>query len=417
MLNERKVLNVYSLDHQGRGIAKVDNKIIFIPNTLPGEEVEVKITAEKKNFLLGESLKILKMSEERKIPICPHFYECGGCDLMHIDYEEELNYKETKVKDIIKKFASLNPEIIKPIIKNSDRYNYRNKVTFKIDKDLGFYSKNSNDIVKIDYCYIIDERINEIVRYINSHIDLTDVKQLIVRKSLTGDDLMVIFELKKETNIDKLKKLHAYATSVYIKLNNKYELIAGDKYIKENLTDLTFLISPDSFFQVNTKQAEVLYNKVKDYLNPNKNEVLLDLYSGTGTIGMFLSKYVKEVISVEINKYACRDAIENAKNNRINNIKFINDDAMKYLQKNDKKIDVLVVDPPRSGLEKQTVDKMLEMNLKKIVYVSCDPITLARDLNLLKEKYNIIEVTPVDMFPNTYHVECVVLLAAKHNKY
>lgn len=413
MLNERKIVDIFALDHQGRGIARIDNKVVFVSNVLPNETAEIKITQEKKNYAVGELIKIINISDKRIAPICPHFHDCGGCDVMHMSYEDELVYKENKVKEILKKFAALDPSLVKDIVPNEDRHNYRNKVTFKVDKNLGFYAKNTNDIVKIDYCYIIDDNINELLRYINTHLSLEGIKQVVVRKSKSNDDLMIVFEISSPIDEEKIKKLLAYATSIYIKENNNYRLIKGDKYIKEEMDGINFLISPDSFFQVNTTQATNLYSKIVEYAKLRGNEVVLDLYSGTGTIGLYLSRYAKKVYGVEINKYAVKDANENAKLNNITNTEFIEGDALVYLEKFKGKADVVIVDPPRSGLDRNAVTKLMEIKPKTIVYVSCDPSTLARDLNILKEEYDVIEVTPFDMFSNTYHVETVVLLERK----
>lgn len=414
MLKERKDVLIKSFDHQGRGIGRIDEKVIFIPNTIPGEVVDVNVVLEKKNYSIGDLIKINKISDKRIKPICPHFFECGGCDLMHIDYNEELEYKTNKIKEVLKKFADVDPSVVEEITANKKRNNYRNKVSFKVDGDIGFYARNTNDITKIDYCYIIDDKINEILKFLNANISMDGIKEIVVKKTKNNDDLMLVFDISKPIDEVKLKKMLGYATSIYIRENDSFHLIHGKRHITEEMGDLDFLISADSFFQVNTEQAINLYNKIIELANPKKKDIVLELYSGTGTISTFIAKHAKKVYSVEINKFAVKDAIENAKINNVDNIEFIKDDALKYVQNFNEKIDLLVVDPPRSGMDKTVVEKILEIEPDKMIYVSCDPITLARDIKILSEKYSVEKVAPFDMFPNTYHVENVVLLQRKN---
>lgn len=412
-INEIYKVKIERLDDQGRGIGHINERIIFVPNTLIDEIVNVKITNIKKKFMEGEAINYLEVSDKRIKPVCKYFEYCGGCDLMHLNYDEQLKYKQDKVKRIVSKFSSINSNIVTDIIGCDDNLNYRNKITLHINNGIGLYKRKSNDIIKIDECLITDKRINDVIKLINDNISISNINEIIIKTSKNTDDLMIIFD---GYNIDKNKIIDIFstlATSIMLCQNNNYSLVYGKDYIIEKLGDLKFMISADAFFQVNTKQAEVLYNKVLDYANLNKDDDLLDLYCGTGTISLYLSKYVRKVLGIEINKYAIENALKNRELNNIKNAKFICSDVSKLVNNIAFKPSVIVVDPPRSGLDKKTINYLLNSNFKKVIYVSCDPITLVRDLDILNDKYEIKKITPVDMFPNTHHVENICLLVRK----
>lgn len=398
-------VKIERLDHQGRGIAKVNNITTFIPNTLVNEEVEIEIIESRKKYNVGKVIKYIKTSDLRINPICPYYDKCGGCDLMHMAYQEQLKFKENKIKNIISRFTDISDNKVKNILYSNDLY-YRNKATFQVNKKIGFYDKKSYDIVNIDKCYIVSNKINEVLNILNT-CDLSGIKQIIVRTN--GIDTIVIIKTKDISNEIK-EKLNLYGI---VKYDKNYEVINGQGNIKDKIGNYEFIISPDSFYQVNSNSVKILYDKVLEYLKPNKEQTILDLYSGTGTIGIYVGKYVKKVYSVEINKYAVSDAKANGKLNNIDNIEFICDDVANIIDKFACKIDSIIVDPPRSGLDNKTINYLKQILAKKIIYVSCDPITLARDLELLSDIYNIDEITPVDMFPNTNHVECVCALKLK----
>lgn len=394
------------LDHQGRGIGKIDNKTIFVYNALPNELVDVEVIFENKKFMEGRVIKYLKTSDKRIESKCPYFKECGGCDLWNIEYSDELKYKENKVRQIIEKFSNIDTKFIKQIVGNKAD-NYRNKATFHVKCKVGYYKRKSNEIIPIDKCLIVDDKINKILDEIKK-LDLTNIYELVIRTSHYLDDSMIVLKIKDNINeqnfIDNLKDI---TTNIIIYKDKKYKTIYGEGYIFDMIGEYKFKISPDSFFQVNTVQAKKLYDKVLEYLEPN-NDLVLDLYCGTGTIGIYVSKYCKKVYGIEINEYAIEDAFINKKINNIDNIDFRCLDTSDINIK--EKYDKIIVDPPRSGLDKKTVNYLLNSESKRIVYVSCDPVTLSRDLDLLSEKYNVIEITPVDMFSRTYHVENVCLL-------
>ena len=398
------------LDHQGRGIGKIDNKTIFVYDALPNELVDVDIIFENKKIMEGKVIKYLKISPKRIEPICPYFKECGGCDLMHINYDEELKYKENKVKQIVEKFSSIDKNVIKQIVGNDNDF-YRNKSTLHVNCKVGYYSKKSKNIVPIDKCYIVDEKINEILNILKQ-LDLKNIYEVVVRTSKYLDDSMIILKINNSINQNIIDRLKEITNNIIIYQNKKYTTLYGNGYIYDMIGEYKFKISPDSFFQINTKQAKKLYDKVLEYLEPTSNDKVLDLYCGTGTIGIYISKYVKEVKGIEINKYAVKDAFINEEINKINNINFECLDASD-ISKVKEKFDKIIVDPPRNGLDKKTIEYLIKSNVKRIVYVSCDPVTLTRDLELLKDYYDISEITPVDMFSRTYHVENVTLLKKK----
>lgn len=395
------------MDHQGRGIGKINGKTIFVYNALPLEDVEVEIIKENKKFLIGKVIKYYSLSKDRVNPICPFYLNCGGCDIMHISYFNQLVYKENKIRQIIDKFTSLNSDIVKPIVGNNNK-NYRNKVTFHVDNKIGFYEKESYNIVPIDNCFISLPKINEILCKVKN-INLDNVIEVIIRVSNYNNNSMVIFKLSKDRDFSSFLKLKNDVDNIIIYQNKEYKTIYGDGFIVDKIGDYLYKISPDSFFQVNTSLATLLYSKVLEYLNPSKCDNVLDLYCGAGTIGIFVSRFAKSVKGIEINKYAVEDANYNKKINNVDNISF-ECLSTSFVSKFKDKFDSVIVDPPRSGLDKKTIDYLINLKAKKIVYVSCDPITLARDLEILKDYYEVKEITPFDMFSNTYHVECVSIL-------
>lgn len=365
-------IKITDLDHQGRGIGRINNKIVFIPNTIPGEIVEIKIIKEKKKYMEGQVKSFIQKSKDRIENLCPYYPSCGGCQLLHLPYQQQLIYKQKKLQNIFSRYG-LNNIIINEIIGSPQKFHYRNKVTFHIQNNqLGYYLNNSNKIIPINECLLLNETINQ--------------------------------------NITKLPKNN---NQIIVRSNNKEITYQQDKKIIHTIVDYKFLVSIKSFFQINDYVTPLLYNQIKKYLNPKKSDVILDLYCGTGTIGIYISKDVREVVGIEVNAQAIEDAKTNAQLNNIKNIKFICGDAGTESNKLKNKFDSIIVDPPRAGLNKNTIDAIINFKPNKLVYVSCDPMTLVRDLNILKKYYNIIEVTPFDMFPNTYHVESVSLLTLK----
>ena len=399
------MIEITSLDHNGRGIGKLNNKIVFVENALPGEIVDITILKEKKNYIEARVNNFIKKSEKRIESMCPYFAECGGCDLLHLNYENTLKFKEDKIKNIVNRYLDSKIKI-NNIVPCENNFYYRNKTTFQVKNCIGFYKNNTYDIIKTDKCLISSELINNSIEYLKK-LDLKYINKIICRSSI--DELMIILETSN-TDLD-ITPLKEIATSVYIKNNNKYNLVYGKKYITEKLGNYKYLVSPDSFFQININTCFKLYSKIKEYVKTNKN--VLDLYCGTGSIGIFISEN-NNVLGIEVNEYAINDAKENAKLNNIKNIDFICGESGKSLNSINFKPDVIIVDPPRAGLSKEAINNIFKLNPKELIYVSCDPMTLVRDLNLLNKEYKIIELTPYDMFPNTKHVECLCYMSKKN---
>ena len=398
-INDIKKIEITSFDHQGRGLGRIDNMVVFVPNTLPGEIVNVKLTNKQKNYLEGEVVDYITKSPDRVEPLCPYYATCGGCDLMHISYSNQLKYKEDKIKNIMSKYANI--DCVNDIVKCDRPLNYRNKVTFQVDNKIGLYEKRTNSIIPIDKCLLADPEIN---KYFNicKRMSLDGITQVVIRTSATGT--MVIFKCTKNIQIDT----NLFDCNVIIDYKG-YHVLKGNDYIIENIGARKYKISPSAFFQVNSSEVVKLYEKVKEYLDVS-NDNILDLYCGTGTIGIYVSNNNSNILGIEINESAIKDANENKKLNNLTNISFMAGDTAKILKKIHFKPNKVIVDPPRAGLDKKVIEQLLDMKTSKIVYVSCDPITLARDLKLLSAKYTVDEVTPIDMFPNTYHVECVCVL-------
>ncbi len=397
----KKVL-ISSVNHQGYGVARINNKVVFVENAITDDVVDIEIVKEYKKYALGEVVNFVSMSKEHITSACPYYDKCGGCQISHITHKAQLDFKKEKMRNIFSRYLDME---ISPKIISVNEYNYRNKVVFHIkDGKLGFYEDGTNKLIKIDNCLLLDERINNLIPLFNN-LDLTYVEKIMVR--VTSKEVMVVFY----GFIDKIDVLKKYVSSIIL-VNIKEKLLYGKSYIKEEVNGLKFIISYNSFFQVNTKAMVRLYDKVLKYANLTKEDDVLDLFCGTGTIGIYLSRYCKSVLGVEIVEEAIKNANINKELNNIDNISFICGDVDRVINEKFNQ-NVLVVDPPRSGLNKNTKNVILNNGFDRIVYVSCDPMTLVRDLKDLSSKYEFKEITLVDMFPNTYHVECVILLQRK----
>lgn len=395
---------IEKMNHQAMGIAKINGKVVFIPKVIVGDIVDIDIVKEYKNYSIGKVNKIIKNGSKRVDVLCPYYDICGGCSISAYTYHDELEYKVNNVIDIFKR----NEIDIKPnIIKSDNRYGYRNKITLQVSNGIiGLYEEDSNTIVDVDKCLLVGDKLNEIIDIIKRNINVNKCNKIVIRDTYYG--IMIIF-YGSVNNKEVIKYLGNKVVSIYT-YDNKYKCIYGEKYLYEMIGEYKYRISPDSFFQVNSRTVNKLYNKVVEYAIENeKKDNLVDLYCGTGTIGIYLSKYFNNIIGIELNKQAVEDAKENAKINGVNNIEFYAGDVGKII--NDQiKADVIVVDPPRSGLDKRTKDILLKIKANKIVYVSCNPLTLARDIKELDSGYKLGDITLVDMFPNTHHVESVCVL-------
>ena len=391
---------VDKFDDFGQGITFVDDVITFVPNTIPGDIVDIKIVKKKKKYNVGKVINYIKLSKDRIDYKCPYFNKCGGCVLQSISYDATINFKLNKVINLFNKY---NLDIKPEIVKNPSDYNYRNKIKLMvIDGKIGYFETNSHTLVEINECIIASKAINKIIPLLKNFNIING--NIVIRCNL-NDEILIIIESNDKLNID-IDILKENIKLVGIVVNNK--TIYGDNFLIECINDIYYKISYDSFFQINPYVASKLFNIVKE--NIDKTDIVLDLYCGVGTLSLNATLNANEVIGVEIVPNAVLNAIYNAKINKINNTKFILNDAQDAVGKINKKFDKIIIDPPRSGLTKKTIDTILTIMPKKIIYVSCDPNTLIRDILLLKDKYSIEKSYILDMFSYSYHVECICIL-------
>ncbi|ELC8364665.1 23S rRNA (uracil(1939)-C(5))-methyltransferase RlmD [Clostridium perfringens] len=448
--NKEYIFDIISQGYEGEGIAKIDNKYpIFIEGALKGEKVKVRIVKVNKNFAYGKLMEVLEASEERVNPPCAIYKRCGGCKLQHASYKAQLDFKWDRVKDCVSKIGKLDPSIVKYPLGMEEPWRYRNKVQLPIglingEVKIGFFAPRSHDIIDMESCLIQDEIGDKVVKLTREWIEKFNirpynvdgeydekgiVRHIMIRRGFTTNEVMVVLVTNgeklphKEEFVDLMVKnipgiksviqnINSKKTNVILGLESK--TLWGEDTISDYIGDFRFNISPLSFFQVNPTQTEVLYGKALEYANLTGNEEVFDAYCGTGTITLFLSQKAKKVYGVEIIPQAIDNAWINAKENKVENVEFFvgeSEVVIPDLINKGVKADVVVVDPPRKGCDKKLLDAITNIDAKKIVYVSCDPSTLGRDLKVLEENgYKTLEVQPVDMFPNTSHVECCVKL-------
>ena len=381
-INDKYIVKIIDEDNIGNGIAKINKIVVFVKNALLNEELEIEIISIKKNYANGKILKYIKKSDKR-IPIkCKYYDLCGGCNFMHTTYNNERNIK---LKYLEKLF---NNKI--EYLKTNQELNYRNKVTLHVlNGKIGYYNDKTHVLCEIDSCMLLNPKINQKIDEIKK-LDLSNINEIIIR--CINNNIMINF-------IGNIDNINIECDSLYI--NSIYK--KGKEYLIYEINNYKFSIYPDSFYQVNCEGMKSIYNKVFELLK--EDDSLLDLYCGTGTIGIWMNKKFKRILGVEINKDAILNAKINKKLNNINNIDFICNDA-----KNIKlKYDTIIVDPPRNGLSKDVVNYLNKSNAKTIAYISCNPNTLKRDIDLLYN-YNIIHLSCCDMFPRTKHCESVCLL-------
>ena len=451
--NKEYIFDIISQGYEGEGIAKIDNKYpIFIEGALKGEKVKVRIVKVNKNFAYGKLMEVLEASEERVNPPCDIYKRCGGCKLQHASYKAQLDFKWDRVKDCVSKIGKLDPSIVKYPLGMENPWRYRNKVQLPIglingEVKIGFFAPRSHDIIDMESCLIQDEIGDKVVKLTREWIEKFNirpynvdgeydekgiVRHIMIRRGFTTNEVMVVLVTNgenlphKEEFVDLMVKnipgiksviqnINSKKTNVILGLESK--TLWGEDTISDYIGDFRFNISPLSFFQVNPTQTEVLYGKALEYANLTGNEEVFDAYCGTGTITLFLSQKAKKVYGVEIIPQAIDNAWINAKENKVDNVEFFvgeSEVVIPDLINKGVKADVVVVDPPRKGCDKKLLDAITNIDAKKIVYVSCDPSTLGRDLAILEENgYKTLEVQPVDMFPNTSHVENVAKLIKK----
>ena len=410
----------------GHGIARADDLVIFVKGMIKGEEADVKIISEKRNYSFGIIDKLIKPSPYRIESDCPIAYKCGGCDYRHIDYDYQLELKKEVLINTLKGFTVLD------IIKDDHPDHYRNKVQIPVrEGKMGFYRKFSNDIVEFDDCKIESEKANRIIKDLKKLLigyKLDKYFRNILIKHAKGTDEIMLgyivnnFDLDLSEINDLMIRKYPEIKSIILNLNDKQtNVILGDEekllYGRDHIYDiydgLKVKISLKSFYQVNYGQMLKLYGKIREFADLKGNESVLDLYCGIGTISLYLARYAKEVTGVEIVPQAIENAKDNARINNIINTSFICADASREMDEYIRNKDVVIVDPPRKGISRELIDTFIKLETKKIVYVSCNPATLNRDLEILKEHYNMGPIQPVDMFPYTTHVETICCLYHK----
>lgn len=393
-------VEIKRMDYEGRGIGFINDLVTFIPNALPGERVTCEIIEKKKNYQIAKVIDYKEESPKRSKPFCPYYLKCGGCHLEHMPYGETIKYKKEKVENILRKEKIEYREI--ETIANSSPKNYRNKLSLKIkNSHIGFYGENTHDLIEIKECPLAKECINHCLEKINA---LQIKNGTITIRANYNDEILLIIETSDtikftETIFENLKL-------VGVILNNK--TIYGVNFFYERMNGFLFKVSYDAFFQINPNITNKMFSLVEENIE-NANTVL-DLYAGVGTLGILASKKANKVYSIEIIKNAVLDNIENKKLNKKENIYPMLGDAEKILPKIEETLDAIIIDPPRKGLDKNSRNLLLKSNASKIIYISCNPMTLARDLKELTKIYEIKKFYVLDMFSYTHHVECVCVL-------
>lgn len=458
-------LTIDDIGAEGNGVGRIDGEyVVFVPKTVPGDKVRVKIKKKKKKFAESSLLEILEPSAFRIEPRCEYFGTCNGCKMQHVEYNKQLEIKQSIVKNAFERIGGFQNVFIPPVIGSEDIYFYRNKLEFSfgndrwltvedmqkenIDKSFavgyhipGFYEK----ILDIRTCYLQSETTNKILNLTREFFKPKGttiystkthsgyLRFLTVRRAVNSNGLMVNLitydsnpELIEEYSAMLLKEVPEVTTLVnslteskaQVALADNFNVIYGDGFIQEKIGNYKFKITPNSFFQTNSKQCETLFDTVADFAEFSKDENVLDLYCGCGAISLYISGMVKSVYGVELSPESISMANVNAELNNVTNCQFKDMDVKDYLDKliaapESKRFDTIILDPPRSGIHPKAAESLLGYSAKKIIYVSCNPGTQARDLALLKERYDILKIQPVDMFPHTFHIENVVRLDLK----
>ena len=440
--NDELIVDIIDYGANGEGIAKIENFTIFVSGAMKNEKCKIHITKVLSSFAYAKVVEIIEKSNQRVEPDCSIYYKCGGCDLRHMCYEETLRIKQEKVQNLVDKNLAKPIKVSKTLGMDTPYY-YRNKAIYPVSKDkkIGFYRKRTHDILELnldeDKCKIHSKLSQEVANYVannfkgdvyNSETGKGILRNIMTREGFATKELMlVIVQTTDEVliDIDKVVKEFPQIKTIVININNKNtnvvlsrknKVIYGDGFITDKLGDYYFKISPNSFYQVNPIQTEKIYELAIEKAELKKDDILCDLYCGIGTIGIFASKFVNKVYGIEIVPEAIANAKENAKLNKVENIEFIEGDvelAFSKLLKNNVKPNVVIVDPPRKGLDKATIQNLCNLKLERLVYVSCNPATLVRDLKELGKEYEIKDIQPVDNFCYTSHVECVAVMRQK----
>lgn len=444
--NEELELEITGFTHEGNGVGKVEGYTLFVPEALPGERIKARVVKTGKQFGYAKVLTILQPSQHREQPACPIYHQCGGCSLQHMSYEEQLHQKTILVQDNLRRLGKIEHATVHPTIGMKDPWRYRNKAQVPIGEQEGgliggFYAARSHQIINMEACLIQHEKNDEIVEQVKKIASSLGIRayqeetgkgllrHVVVKIGFKTGELMVVLVVngrdipEKEELVNRLIKKVDGLKSIVININRKRtnvifgeetKVIWGEPYIYDYIGNIKFAISARSFFQVNPVQTEVLYNKALEFAGLSGSETVIDAYCGIGTISLFLAQKARKVYGVEIVPEAIDDAKRNARLNAMENVEFAVGEAEKIIPwwyAQGIRADVVVVDPPRKGCDQQLLDTLIKMKPERIVYVSCNPSTLARDLRILEDGgYMTKDVQPVDMFPHTSHVENVALL-------
>ncbi|WP_073183338.1 23S rRNA (uracil(1939)-C(5))-methyltransferase RlmD [Anaerosphaera aminiphila] len=420
-------LKIIDFDYKGRGVAKYDNKTVFLDRGIIGDTVEAEIIGDKKNYYTAKVIETVDNSKDRTKSKCIYSKSCGGCDFLEYDYKKQLLWKKTKVENDLRRIGGVDSPV-NDTLGMKTPYRYRNNIQLKVqDGKLGYYKKNSRELVEINECIIAKDEINNVIKILKNWNGLKSVNTVSIRENYLGE-VMIVFvtsgEVKKFNtllpNLIDSKVVAVFEnknTSGHYRFGKKFKKLYGEEFITEELLGLKFKLSPRSFFQVNHSQTEKLYNTAIDFLDLKNSDTLLDLYCGIGTITLLGAKNAGEVVGVEIVEDAIEDARENAELNNIDNVRFIcgksEEIVEKLLEDENLSFNKIILDPPRTGLNEELIETLLKIEPEKISYISCNPSTQARDLKLLSEKYSVDLVQPVDMFCNSVHIESVVGLNRK----
>ena len=434
------------LTHDGAGVAKVEGYPLFVPNGLPGEKAKIKVTKVNKGYGFGRLMEITEASPYRVEPECSIYKECGGCQLQHMSYEGQLKAKEKQVIDVLERIGKLENVKVHPVLGMENPWRYRNKAQVPIGEHEGgliggFYQRRSHQIIDMKACIIQQEQNDEVVKTVKEICNINGVRaydeqkhkgelrHIMARYGLKSGEVMVVLVTRtneltgKKKIIEEIVKTIPGVKSIVQNINTKKtnvifgdetKVLWGEEVIYDSIGDIKFAISARSFYQVNPEQTKVLYDKALEYADLTGEENVIDAYCGIGTISLFLAQKARKVYGVEIVPEAIEDAKKNAELNEISNVEFAVGEAETVIPEwyeNGVVADVLVVDPPRKGCDEKLLQTIINMKPEKVVYVSCNPATLARDLRVLEDGgYRTVEVQPVDMFPQTIHVECVALI-------
>lgn len=399
-------LEIIDMIDDGRCVAKYEGKTVFCDGGSVGEIIEANKIKEKKNIIFAEKTKTLQQSPFKTEPLCPHFNECDGCSMQDITYEKELEIKKNSVLNKLQRIAKLDIQDV-DILTNAEYY-YRNKVDLKVENGkLGYYNRKTHNLTQISTCKIASKAINQMINWLGNQ-DLKGISEIKIRSNY-NEEIQISMDYLSDEMLKKLKSVESIV-EIYAK-NKNFDLVYRKKQFVDKIGDLSFIISPKSFFQVNKYNTSLLYDTAKQMMNATANDRILDLYCGIGTTTMYIGNG-NNTIGVEVVKDAVKDANQNKKLNNLQSIQFIEEKSENVVGKlTQEHFDVILVDPPRKGMDEKVVDAIIKSTTKKLVYISCDPATLARDLKLLTQNgFDVQDVKLVDMFAKTMHVEAIALI-------